>query len=230
MTIVGIHQPNHLPWLGYFAKIARSDIFVFLDDAQYPKGSYVNRVKIAESDTPAWLTVPVRVSLGDNISSVVPSRANWHTAHRDRLLQCYRKATFFRETWPEVETWLAETPSSTLAQANVFLIERIAFRLGLTRQFRFSSELALPPAASDERLAEIVHSLAPGGVYLSGSGGANYQSAETFQRYGLTLQYSSFQPQSYDRSGNPFLAGLSVLDAIFHCGWDATARLVTASR
>ena len=37
---VAIHQPNYLPWLGYFAKIKKCDIFVFLDDVQFSKNSW----------------------------------------------------------------------------------------------------------------------------------------------------------------------------------------------
>jgi hypothetical protein len=30
MKIVAIHQPNFLPWMGYFDKICAADIFIFL--------------------------------------------------------------------------------------------------------------------------------------------------------------------------------------------------------
>ena len=33
--IVAIHQPNFFPWLGFFDKIRRADVFVFLDDVSY---------------------------------------------------------------------------------------------------------------------------------------------------------------------------------------------------
>ena len=53
------HQPQYLPWLGYFDKINKSDIFVFLDDVQYKKREFQNRNKIRNSTGEEWLTVPV---------------------------------------------------------------------------------------------------------------------------------------------------------------------------
>ena len=60
--IVSIHQPNYLPWLGYFNKIARSDVFVIFDDVQFPigkKGFFGNRNQIKTNNGKMWLTVPV---------------------------------------------------------------------------------------------------------------------------------------------------------------------------
>ena len=37
MTTIAIHQPEYLPWLGYFKKIMNSEIFVILDDVQFEK-------------------------------------------------------------------------------------------------------------------------------------------------------------------------------------------------
>ena len=34
---IGVHQPNFLPWSGYFYKIQKSDKFIFLDDALVSK-------------------------------------------------------------------------------------------------------------------------------------------------------------------------------------------------
>jgi hypothetical protein len=59
--LVAIHQPNFFPWLGYFDKLARADVFILLDDAQYPKtgGTWSNRVQLLINEKPAWVTVPV---------------------------------------------------------------------------------------------------------------------------------------------------------------------------
>ena len=61
---VAIHQPHYLPWLGYLAKWAAADLFVFLDTVQYEKSGYQNRNRIKTRDGPRWLTVPVHAHLG----------------------------------------------------------------------------------------------------------------------------------------------------------------------
>ena len=64
--VVGIHQPNFFPWFGFFLKIARSDKFVFLDDAQTQKkgGSYLNRTKININGESKWMTAPIKRTQG----------------------------------------------------------------------------------------------------------------------------------------------------------------------
>ncbi len=61
MVVVAIHQPNFLPWLGYFDKVAKSDVFVFLDSVQAPKtgGSWLNRVRLAMNGEARWVTAPI---------------------------------------------------------------------------------------------------------------------------------------------------------------------------
>ena len=60
MTIISIHQPVYLPWLGFFEKIISSEKFVLLDDVQYEKNGFQNRNKIRTSDGDMWLTIPVK--------------------------------------------------------------------------------------------------------------------------------------------------------------------------
>ena len=84
--IVAIHQPNFLPWIGYFYKIVKSDIFVFLDNVQYTKNSFINRNKIKTSQGEMWLTVPVSFSFGQLIRKVrINNLVDWQKKHLRRL-------------------------------------------------------------------------------------------------------------------------------------------------
>lgn len=233
MTIVAIHQPNYLPWLGYFAKIAQSDVFVLLDDVQYSKNSYINRVQVLPpTGEPKWLTIPVSAHLGQTIAEVAPAKPSWIDSHQATLQQYYRKSPHFKAVWPTVAALYAGLPAAPagLAAINGALVQGIAALLGLPCRFVCSSALALPEVASDDRLVEIVRAVAPKGGYLSGKGGANYQDPDKFARAGLGFAYSRFRPLPYPQgraAGEDFCAGLSVLDAAFALGWDGVAELIT---
>ena len=56
--IVAVHQPQYLPWLGYFDKMAKADIFCYLDNVQYKKNEWQNRNRIKTAQGWQWLTVP----------------------------------------------------------------------------------------------------------------------------------------------------------------------------
>ena len=85
--IVSVHQPQFLPWLGYFDKIARSDCFVVLDTVQFKKNEFQNRNKILTPTGPQWLTVPVEYKFPMRIDEVpINKRANWRRKHTQTLL------------------------------------------------------------------------------------------------------------------------------------------------
>ncbi|MDA0665048.1 MAG: WbqC family protein [Proteobacteria bacterium] len=225
--IVAIHQPNYAPWLGFFAKIARAGIFVFLDDVQFTKNGYTNRVQVSNNGQPHWLTLPVSVHLGDNIDAVRPAQADWPERHCAALQNFYRSAPAFKAEWPEIRKIYESLPGGNLADINIHLVIELARILGLPVQFARSSELDTAGSRGDERLVRIVNVLAPGGTYLSGEGGRNYQTDGTFADKGIRLDYLNFKQPEYAQRGTEFLRGLSVLDAIFELGRIEATRLIT---
>lgn len=224
--IVAIHQPNYLPWLGYFHKIGLADTFIFLDDAQFSKNSYINRVQVMAPDGPKWLTVPVSVHLGDPIDAVKPARSDWRRAHLDSLRSYYRRAPAFDEVWPGLEAAYGDLPEGDLAASNRALVVRVAEALGLDCRFVDASALGAAGRGGDDRLVRLVAAVAPGGTYLSGKGGAKYQDPEKFAAAGLGFRYAGFEHPVYDQGGDAFTPGLSVVDAAFRLGWRQTAALL----
>jgi len=226
---VAIHQPNYLPWLGYFYKITRADTFIFLDDAQYSKNSFINRVRVLGPNGAKWLTIPVSVHLGDSINEVWPAQEDWPCRHLDTLFNFYRSSGSFRQVWPQIENLYQGVSNSDLVSINSHLIKGITDLLGLSCRFLLASRFSVNGVPSDDRLVALVSAVDPSATYLSGRGAASYQNPDKFLTAGSGFEYIDFQHPHYDQQGDCFVSGLSVLDAVFRLGWRRTADLIQAS-
>ena len=108
---VAIHQPHYLPWLGYLAKWAAADLFVFLDTVQYEKNGWQNRNRIKTADGARWLTVPVHARLGTPIAEVaIDCEQPWPARHLRAIEAAYGDAPYWparRETFERLyaERW-----------------------------------------------------------------------------------------------------------------------------
>ena len=163
-SVVAVHQPNYSPWLGYFHKIACADHFVFLDNVQFSRLNYTNRVKIAGDGPARWLTQPVRRRFGQPICDVQFADARWPIRHLDALRGAYGRAASFRDVWDDVVSIYETIPPGGLAVANQFLIESLVRRLGLACAF-----LPVPPTIQSAKCAPMIESSRS--LACGGSGG-----------------------------------------------------------
>lgn len=217
--IVSIHQPNYAPWLGYFYKISQSNLFVLLDDVQFSRGGYTNRVKIMRSGKAVWLTQPVKHSFGRVISETEFSIKNWPQRHLDTLNGAYREMTAFSDTWPIIKNIWENASCDSVSDANSYIIEALADFLELNCRFILSSSIDTGDTKSDKRLVRILEEVAPkGSTYISGQGGAKYQSSHTFSSAGYNLSYSRYIHPKYNQGSDQFFEGLSILDVLFSAG------------
>lgn len=220
---VAVHQPNYIPWLGYFAKLASVDVFVFLDDVQLPQGrSYVHRTKIHSPAGGVWLSAPIRREERQLIKDVRFADADWRRRHQATLFHTYRKAPFFDAVMPLVEAIYA-CETDDLARFNMQAVALLADFLGLSCRFVLSSAFGVA-TSSDDRLIELVKAVG-GDTYISGAGGQNYQNPEKFAAAGIGLCVCEYKPRPYAQGQDGFVSGLSVLDALFNLGRDAVQHL-----
>ena len=89
---ISIHQPQYLPWLPYFSKIAKSDIFVFLDQVQYQKNGLHNRNELINSNGKFWLTIPINKDNCKLLDQVKIAGDNWPKKHIKSIKMNYSKA------------------------------------------------------------------------------------------------------------------------------------------
>ena len=96
MTIIAIHQPEYLPWLGFFKKMMNSKLFILLDDVQFEKKSWQSRNRIRTVNGTTFLSVPVHAHLDSKINEIkIDSSKNWADKHRKSILYNYTKTPYF---------------------------------------------------------------------------------------------------------------------------------------
>lgn len=232
--VVAIHQPNFFPWLGYFDKLARADVFVVLDNVQFPKkgGTWSNRVRLLVDGRPQWLTMPVvRTYHGARAVNEmeIDNTAPWRKKLLKTLELNYHRAPNFSQVFPVVAE-LVQNPTANLAEYNWSGIESVATALGLdTSKLVIASTLAAEGQATD-LLVAIVRAVG-GTAYLCGGGATGYQDDAKFAAAGLELIYQDFQHPVYPQGGTrDFVPGLSIIDALMHCSFPATGAMLGATR
>ena len=228
MTTVAIHQPNYVPWPGYFHKLAAADVFVYLDAVQYPRGrSFAARNRIKTPNGAAYLIVPVSVPKGSegkaSYLEVDFADEKWRKKHLATVEQSYARAPHFEEVFPLYSKGV-ET-GETLVELNIGLIEAVASYLGIeTRRVRLS-ELLPSFGQKTDLIVDVCRAL-DASAYLSGSGGGRaYTDEAVLRERGLDLRFDEFEYPRYQQLWGDFEPNLSVLDVLFNCG-PASRQLV----
>lgn len=228
--IVAIHQPTFFPWLGYFNKIARCDVFVVLDSVQFPKkgGTWANRVKLLINGQPDWVTMPVDRSY-HGVRSYGEMRIDSAAAWRDKLLQTirtnYGATACFDEVFPAIEDLISNSTTG-LTDYNLSAILYLAKALGLDVAKIILASKVKAEGAGTDLLVSITKAVS-GTAYLCGGGASEYQEDEKFAAAGLDLIYQNFKHPVYEQANTrEFVPGLSVIDALMNCGFEGTAALI----
>ncbi len=215
--IVAVHQPQYLPWLGYFDKIDRADVFCFLDNVQYKKNEWQNRNRIKTANGWQWVTTPVLFQFPQKINEVkINSRVNWQRKHFQALLTNYRKAPFFNDYIDFFEQVYSKNWDS-LSELNIYLILNILKMLDLeSKSTVLASDLQLSEDPTD-RLIDICKKLG-GDIYLSGPDGIKYMDTDRFQQRGIKIMVQDFKHPDYPQLFGEFQSHLSIVDLLFNCG------------
>jgi hypothetical protein len=225
MTTVAIHQPNYLPWSGFFTKALESDVFILLDNVQFEKGGYTNRVHIKSSQGVQWLTQPVvmRGRANQQIRDVQFADPDWRRTHLLFLRSSYGRAPHFAP-YIGLLSDLLGTRDTSLAACNERLIAWAFEALELCPRLVRASDLIGEIADPTQRLIRLVK-LVGGDTYLSGAGGFNYQDLGQFDRAGIRVVRSRCTFPEYPQLWGSFSPGLSIVDLLFNCGPASRAYL-----
>lgn len=215
--IVSVHQPQYLPWLGYFDKIDKADVFVLLDNVQFKKNEWQNRNKIKTANGWQWLTVPVMYKFPQLINEVgVNNKDKWQHRQRQTIISNYKKAP----DWALLEDFFEEIFSSewqSISQLNIHLVKKLVEILGIKTPLYVASELGEFPEDPDERLIALTKHF-DADVYLAGGGGKGYMDMGKYTKAGLEVIFQEYEHPVYDQLFGEFEPFMSVVDLIYNHG------------
>ena len=221
-----LHQPNFIPWLGYFNKIARSDIFIYLDNVQYVKNTIANRNKLRDKNSDILITVPITRKV--NGRSFFPYREAviadkiWYRKLFKLLQYNYKTTTYYKKYISVLESIFT---LDDFCHMNIQFIEFVL------KEFDISTKTYIMSVLGDDfgkktdmliNLGKVIN----GNVYLSGQGARKYNDEGLFRQNNIRLIYQEYKHPVYKQVYEPFIPFLSVLDLLLNCGPDGRKYII----
>jgi hypothetical protein len=230
-VILSAHQPAYLPWLGYFAKMARTDVFVLHDLSRIGRGNMLNRNKIRTADGPLLLTVPLnhtdlRAELPLNQIRVADD--GWRARHWRAIQFAYRRAPFFADHADFLASYYG-TAYQTLDELCRPFIEYCVNALAIDCSVAWMSELNLPEA-DRQTIIPLLCEHFGSRQFVAGPHAVSYLDTSVIGESGIRLDIFDYDHPVYPQLREGFLSHLSVLDLLMNCGPDSAELLHEGQR
>lgn len=229
-TVV-IHQPDFVPYLGFFHRFLYADLYLVLDHVQFVNGTsraWTHRDKIKTPKGAQWLSLSVKNAPRNTpINRVKLSEGvNWRSRNLQMLEENYRNAPFFKEVIPHLKN-LYDQPVSLLVEFNLRAIGMLMDLLDVRIPMVLSSEL-FPQGKKNELLIDLLRKVGAT-HYLSGIGARDYLEEPGFNDAGIKVMWQNFSHPVYPQLFGEFVPYMSSLDLLFNCGIDGARQVLRST-
>lgn len=227
--VVSVHQPSYFPWLGLLDKIARSELYILMDEVQLADRAFQHRNLFADMcGRVRYLSIPINKKgfRGKKIRDITIFEADWQQEHRNFILSNYRRAPFFDQIFGLI--------SPLYERDYTFLIDPLLDSMRLSMDFfdiktplKRQSELVYDrESRKSDLILELVKAVG-GTVYLSGTGSKDYLIIEDFEKQDIKVVFNDFLHPRYGQAhSGEFITGLSCLDVLFNVGIERSRKLI----
>lgn len=210
--ILSAHQPNFIPYLGFFYKAYLSDVFLFSDNCKYSASEFQNYNYLWGKYGKSKITLPIRKPTEVKISELKifdPEKSIKKIF--SRICMEYRKRKFYDEVISQIESLFE--PIESFSEFNIRFATKMFSLFGVNAVLCRESEM---PEANGNPSEQIVFlcKMFDCNNYLSGIGGKKYLDSKVFEKSGVNVLWSEYTPVEYGS-----LENLSVIDYIFKRGF-----------
>ena len=217
MKTVVISQPMYFPWVGMLEQMRLADVFVHLDDAQFSKGGFFNRVQLKTAAGTPWFTVPLAENKrGQLLNEMRMAEHDWRRKHLATLKQTYAAAPHVEEMLGLVES-VFKNEHESLAALSAASVEMLAeFFEIIPKEIQWSSAMGVEGTGSARVLA--VCEVLGAERYVTGHGAREYLNHESFEAAGIRVEYLDYKKREYPQLHGAFTPFVSALDLAANCG------------
>ncbi len=217
--LVTIHQPEHLPWLGFINKADQADLLVLLDNVQYRVRYFQNRNRILGVNGVTWLVVPV-FSKGYRNKTIremeIDNTQKWQKAYGETIRHSYQHHPYYHAYAPFFQE-LCARPWTHLAELNEQIIRYFFDVLGVKTPIVRASDLDGQGSSSELLLDLCLKTKAT--AYLAGQLADHYLKEDIFRAHSIEVLHHRFAHPTYPQfNRSDFVSHLSTLDLLFNCG------------
>ena len=218
MKTICIHQPDFLPYLGFFHRLLEIDLFIILDDVQFERGGWHHRDKIKTKQGEQWLSLSTKKGVfPQNINQVELAEKShvWVKKNLNLLIENYKSSLFFDTYFPEIQK-IYFTGFQKMTDLNMAFLQFLLKAFDLQVDIVISSSLNTE-GQSNQKLINLIKAT-DGTHYLSGVGARAYLNEEMFAQEGISVEWQNFSHPIYPQLHGEFIPYLSSIDLLFNCG------------
>ena len=229
---VAVMQPYFFPYLGYFSLIHSVEHFMFFDDVQYLKKSWMSRNRLLniEKEAPYFirptLIKPDYKALYTTVK--LNNNDNWKLKLVEQLNGYKHKAPFYKQIKILLEEIL-EHNYDFLTTFNINSTVTISKALGLDTKFDNYTDYDFwfeeKPQEGD--WGRVIAKEIKASHYINSPGGESFIFPEKFSDIDMKLGFIQPILKPYNQSHSAFVSGLSIIDVLLFNGIEETADMVS---
>ena len=216
--ILVAHQPEYLPYLGFFAKVSLCDLFLVSDHLQYAAKDFQNRNYLRNHNGKTLITVPVlHAGKWDQpIQEVrIDNSCSWAKKHWMTLYHNYHRAPYF-QLYASTLEHIYSQKWERLCDLNITLLRHLLNWLSINAQVELTSNFDLKERQT-QLLIEMCQKVGAD-TFISGRGARDYVYPSLFDDAGIKHYFFDFVHPEYPQHRQTFVPNLSVLDLLFNVG------------
>ncbi len=208
-------QPYLFPYIGYYQLINAVDKFIVYDDVAFIKQGWINRNNILLNNQKYLFFAPVKAISSFKIISEteIDYKFDWIRKTVLTFEQAYKKAPFYKEVMPVIESVFL-SKKETISQLAIESLIQVSNYLGIKTEIQKTSSVYNNQILKGKDRVIDICKIEKAKVYVNPIGGQELYQREDFLANEIRLNFIKTNLIEYKQYNNEFIPWLSMIDVL----------------